>query len=49
MGAEDVLSPHLVEGQRGSNLGEDVVLVPLGMLRKYVLLVVGMALNLGES
>ncbi|CAL8989029.1 unnamed protein product [Prunus brigantina] len=35
-GPRTCLSPHLVEGQRGSNLGEDVVLVPLGMLRKQV-------------
>ncbi|CAL9013952.1 unnamed protein product [Prunus brigantina] len=37
MVAEDIVCSHLLVGQRGSNLREDVLLVPLWMLRKYVL------------
>ena len=37
MVAKDTVRPHFVGGRRWSNLREDVLLVPLGMLRKYVL------------
>ncbi|CAL2245226.1 unnamed protein product [Prunus armeniaca] len=36
MVAKDTVRPHFVAGRRLSNLREDVLLVPLGMLRKHV-------------